>query len=152
MHKYTDRFTLILFLALSFSGCSKHSGPDTDENKKNGCFKNGYDDKHYRVAKNAKVEIGYASYYAKCFQGQRTASGETCDLGKYTAAHRSLPFGTMVRVTMPQNGKCVIVKVNDRGPHVRGRVIDLSYVAAKKLGLISTGIAKVKIEKLEKVE
>ena len=103
------------------------------------------------MAKNTKVETGYASYYAKCMQGRRTASGETCDLCKYTAAHRTLPFGTMVRVTMLQNNKSVIVKVNDRGPHVKSRVIDLSLAAAKQLGLLGPGIAKVKVERVEKV-
>ena len=140
---------MILFsLSFIFSGCGQPTGP---QNKVKVCFGNGYDDKDYRVAKNTKVETGYASYYAKCMQGRRTASGETCDLCKYTAAHRTLPFGTMVRVTMLQNNKSVIVKVNDRGPHVKSRVIDLSLAAAKQLGLLGPGIAKVKVERVEKV-
>ena len=148
MHKYTFWFMIVFALSLMFSGCGQ---PTCPQNKVNVCFKNGYDDKDYRVAKNAKAEIGNASYYAKCMQGRRTASGETCDLCKYTAAHRTFPFGTMLRVTMLQNNKSVIVKVNDRGPRVRGRVVDLSFAAAKQLGLVRAGVAKVKVERLEKV-
>ena len=152
MHKYTFWLTLVFSLSLMFSGCSKPSGPDKDQDKVRACFENEYDHENYRVAKNTKAEVGYASYYAKCMQGRRTASGETCDLCKYTAAHRTLPFGTMLRVTMLQNKKSVIVKVNDRGPRVRGRVIDLSLAAAKKLDLVRPGVAKVKVERLEKVD
>ena len=124
---------------------------DKKKTKAKTSFDNRYNDENYRVAKNAKVEIGNASYYAYAMNGRRTASGEIYTANKYTAAHRSLPFGTMIRVTMLQNGKSVIVKVNDRGSYVKGRVIDLSLVSAQKLGLIRTGITKVKIEKLEKV-
>ena len=142
---------IMFFLSLVISGCSKTSVPSKDQNKEKVCFENRYSDKNYRLVKNATVQTGYASYYAKCLQGRRTASGEICNLSNYTAAHRSLPLGTMVRVTMIQNGKNVIVKVNDRGPYVRGRVIDLSLAAAKKLGMMHAGVAKVKIEKLETV-
>jgi len=148
MYKYTFWLMIVVSLSFMFSGCGQPTGP---QNKVKVCFGNGYDDENYRVAKNTKVETGYASYYAKCMQGRRTASGETCDLCKYTAAHRTLPFGTMLRVTMLQNNKSVIVKVNDRGPRVRGRVVDLSLAAAKQLDLIRPGVAKVKIERLEKV-
>jgi len=149
MHnKYTFLLMTVFSLSFIFSGCSK---PIEPQNKVKVCFGNGYDDQDYRVDKNTKLETGYASYYAKCMQGRRTASGETCDLCKYTAAHRTLPFGTMLRVTMLQNNKSVIVKVNDRGPRVRGRIIDLSLAAAKQLGLVRAGVAKVKIERLEKV-
>jgi len=145
---------MVLF-ALSFvlAGCGTFSEPDikqTDANEK-ASLECAYNDKHYRVVKNAKAEIGNASYYANYMNGRRTACGEKYCTGKYTAAHRSLPFGTMVRVTMLQSGKSVIVKINDRGSYVKGRVIDLSLTAAKKLGLVRAGIAKVKIEKLEKV-
>jgi len=149
MHKYTFWLMIVFSLPFMFSGCGQPSEP---QNKVKVCFGNGYDDQDYRVAKNTKVETGYASYYAKCMQGRRTASGETCDLCKYTAAHRTLPFGTMLRVTMLQNNKSVIVKVNDRGPRIRGRVIDLSLAAAKQLDLVRAGVAKVKIERLEKVK
>ena len=151
MHTYTSWVTILIFLSLFFAGCSKLSEPDKKQTEAKVSLESRHSDKNYRVAKNAKAEIGYASYYANHMKGRRTASGEIYDLSKYTAAHRSLPLGTMVRVTMLQNGKSVIVKVNDRGSYVKGRVIDLSLAAAKKLGLVRAGIAKVKVEKLEKV-
>ncbi|RKX71460.1 hypothetical protein DRP53_01395 [candidate division WOR-3 bacterium] len=91
---------------------------------------------------------GKASWYGKEFHGKRTASGEIFNMYAFTAAHRTLPFGTKVRVTNLANGKSVVVKINDRGPFVRGRIIDLSYAAAKKIGLVRMGVAKVKIEVL----
>lgn len=151
MYKYTRWFMILLFVSLFSVGCSKPSEPDIKKSKAKASFEGRYNDKNYRVAQNAKVEIGIASYYANSMNGRRTASGEIYNSKKYTAAHRSLPLGTMVRVTMLQNGKSVIVKVNDRGSYVKGRVIDLSFASAQKLGLIRAGIAKVKIEKLEKV-
>lgn len=90
---------------------------------------------------------GLASVYGKQFNGKSTASGERYDSGALTAAHRTLPFGTDVRVTNLQNGKSVRVRINDRGPHVRGRIIDLSSSAAAALGF-STGVARVRIEVL----
>jgi rare lipoprotein A len=89
---------------------------------------------------------GVASYYAQKFQGRPTASGEKFDNGKLTAAHRTLPFGTKVRVTNLGNGRSVTVRVNDRGPFVRGRVIDLSYAAARRIDMVRTGIARVRVE------
>ncbi|HEY9190480.1 MAG TPA: septal ring lytic transglycosylase RlpA family protein [Sulfurovum sp.] len=151
MHQYTRWLMILLSLSLFSVGCSKPSEPDVKKTKAKASFENRYNDEKYRVDKNAKVEIGIASYYANAMNGRRTASGEIYDTKKYTAAHRSLPLGTMVRVTMLQNGKSVIVKVNDRGSYVKGRVIDLSWASAQKLGLIRAGIAKVKIEKLEKM-
>ena len=84
---------------------------------------------------------GVASYYAAKFDGRRTASGETFRNGGYTAAHRTLPFGTMVRVT--RGDREVVVKINDRGPFTKGRVIDVSQAAARDLGLIGPGHATV---------
>jgi rare lipoprotein A len=86
---------------------------------------------------------GYASYYS--YSG-RTASGERADPEGLTAAHRSLPFGTRVRVTEPRSGRSVVVRINDRGPFVRGRIIDLSLGAARALGITSQGVALVQIE------
>lgn len=89
---------------------------------------------------------GIASYYGADFHGKRTASGETFDQWKLTCAHRDLPFGTRLRVTNLKNEKSVIVRVNDRGPWVAGRMIDLSYAAAQKIDLIRDGVTRVKIE------
>ncbi len=91
------------------------------------------------------TESGRASFYADKFQGRRTASGETFKQQHLTAAHRSLPFGSRVKVTNLDNGRTVKVRINDRGPFVSGRIIDLSKKAARKLGMIPSGTANVKI-------
>ena len=89
---------------------------------------------------------GLASYYAEPYHGRKTSNGETFDSYKdMTAAHRTLPFNTLVRVTNQNNGQSVDVRINDRGPFVNGRVIDLSYIAAQKIDIIRAGIAPVKI-------
>ncbi|MEH2462281.1 septal ring lytic transglycosylase RlpA family protein [Nostoc sp.] len=93
---------------------------------------------------------GMASYYGYDGSGNRTASGQRFNPEEMTAAHRSLPFGTQVRVTNTYNGRSVVVRINDRGPFVRGRVIDLSAGAARILGMIGSGVAQVHIEVLEK--
>lgn len=92
------------------------------------------------------VAIGKASYYGKGFQGKKTAAGRRFNTMDFTAAHRSLPFGTIVRVTNLNNGKQVFVTINDRGPFVKSRIIDLSTAAAQQLGIVSSGIGKVRIE------
>ena len=92
------------------------------------------------------VEKGEASYYGPGFHGKETASGETFNQNDLTAAHRKLPLGTKAKVTNLENGKSVKVEVNDRGPYAKGRVIDLSKAAAKKIGVDDEGTAKVKIE------
>lgn len=91
-------------------------------------------------------EIGLASYYSSQFHGRKTANGELYNKDKYTAAHRTLAFGTIVRVTNLRNDKSVVVKITDRGPHRRSRIIDLSYIAAEDIGLIHHGVSKVKLE------
>jgi rare lipoprotein A len=91
-------------------------------------------------------EIGIASYYSDDFQGRKTASGEAYDKNKLTAAHKTLPFGTMIRVTRLDNNKSVVVRVNDRGPYISGRIVDLSRKAAQQIGLIREGNTKVKVE------
>ncbi|WP_082745688.1 septal ring lytic transglycosylase RlpA family protein [Erythrobacter sp. CCH5-A1] len=88
---------------------------------------------------------GSASYYAAKFDGRRTASGERFDNGAMTAAHRTLPFGTLVRVTNVANGRSVIVRINDRGPFSRGRMIDVSRAAASELGLVARGHGTVEL-------
>ncbi|WP_041702085.1 septal ring lytic transglycosylase RlpA family protein [Prosthecochloris aestuarii] len=89
---------------------------------------------------------GKASYYADRFHGRLTANGERFNMHEMTAAHKSLPFGSMVRVTNLTNGKKVVVRINDRGPYIKGRIIDLSKGAAKEIGLIKKGVSKVKLE------
>jgi rare lipoprotein A len=95
------------------------------------------------------IEIGFASWYGGKFQGRPTASGEPFDSNKLTAAHKSLPFGTIVRVTNLENNLMVEVRINDRGPFVEGRIIDLSRAAAYAIGITGKGIALVKLETIE---
>ena len=92
------------------------------------------------------TESGKASYYANSFDGKKTASGEIFRQRKLTAAHKTLPFGTKVTVVNIANGKSVKVTINDRGPFVAGRIIDLSSKAAKKIGMINTGVANVQVK------
>lgn len=94
----------------------------------------------------AQIQTGKASFYADKFEGHATASGEKYKHSKLTAAHKTLPFGTLVKVTNLANNETVEVVVNDRGPYVEGRIIDLSKSAAEKLGFLNQGLAEVKIE------
>jgi rare lipoprotein A len=91
-------------------------------------------------------QIGRASWYGEDFQGQQTASGEDFDMNKLTCAHRSLPLGSLIRVTNLRNHKSVVVRVNDRGPMPENRVVDLSYAAARFLGFSSRGTAPVRLD------
>ena len=95
------------------------------------------------------TQQGTASWYGKKFHGRKTASGEIYDMNKLTAAHPSLPFGTVVRVTGLKNGKSTVVRINDRGPWIRGRIIDLSYAAAEQIDMIQAGLLEVEIEVLK---
>ncbi|MHA4839020.1 septal ring lytic transglycosylase RlpA family protein [Sphingopyxis sp. MSC1_008] len=99
------------------------------------------------ILDETETEIGggVASYYGNELAGNRTASGERFDPGQLTAAHRSLPFGSMVRVTNTSNGDSVVVRINDRGPFSRGRVIDVSHAAAREIGMQRSGTARVKL-------
>ena len=94
----------------------------------------------------ATLQEGVASYYADKHHGRMTANGETFDMYALTAAHRKLPFGTKLKVTSLVNNRSVIVRINDRGPYVNGRVIDLSYGAAVELQMLKSGLAEVRLE------
>jgi len=113
-----------LYLAAAFSGCGA-----SREIKKPPAYE----------------ATGTASYYGRKFHGRRTASGERYDMHAMTAAHPSLAFGTVVRVTHLKNGRSVTVRINDRGPFIRGRIIDLSFAAAKTIGMLADGLARVRI-------
>jgi rare lipoprotein A len=94
------------------------------------------------------TQTGTASWYGSGFQSKTTASGEPFDMNDLTAAHRSLPLDSLVRVTNLQNGRSVVVRINDRGPFERGRVIDVSARAARVLGMRNRGVARVRVEAL----
>lgn len=123
-----------LLLAAAVSGCAA-SRPFTALDTTSGAVPVG-------------ASVGMASFYAREHDGRRTASGERFDMRAMTAAHRTLPFGTRVRVTNLDNGRRTVVRINDRGPFRRGRIIDVSYAAARALGLVASGVAKVRIDVL----
>lgn len=120
------RSSLLVVALLFFAGCGG-GGPDFETD-------------------SASVESGLASYYGEKFRGRPTASGEIFDPDRMTCAHKTLAFGTVVKVTRLDTGKAVTVRVNDRGPFVVGRIIDLSEGAARKLGMIAAGVVKVRVE------
>jgi rare lipoprotein A len=99
--------------------------------------------------KGLSGEEGYASWYGPKFHGRRTANGEIYNMHKLTAAHKTLPFGIYVLVTNLDNGATVVVRINDRGPFVKGRIIDLSRAAAERIDMIRMGTARVKIERYD---
>lgn len=126
--------TLVIISAFLFDSCTsalRYSIQDTS-------FKN-----------SEKVQVGVASYYGVEFHGRPTASGEIYNMNALTAAHPTLPMGTLVKVTNLANNKSVIVRINDRGPFKKNRIIDVSYEAAKQLGFLNDGTALVKIELIE---
>lgn len=104
------------------------------------------DDQKTRTYAKSHELVGQASWYGKKYHGRLTASGERYNMRAYTAAHKTLPFGTIVRVTNTANNKTVDVKINDRGPFAKGRVIDLSHKSFEQIGNIKKGLAPVKIK------
>ena len=96
-----------------------------------------------------KFQVGRASWYGRLFQHKKTASGEPYDMHDFTAAHRTLPLGSWVKVTNLKNDKSVMVRINDRGPVLKSRILDLSYGAAMILGMDGDGIAKVRLDLIE---
>jgi rare lipoprotein A len=123
---------LVVFSAFIIAGCAR----STTQLRTNHALK----------ASQEKSWDGIASWYGGKFHGRCTASGEIFNMNHYTAAHRTLPFNTRVRVTNLRNGRYTIVRINDRGPFVRGREIDLSYMAARDIGMLEKGLERVKLE------
>ncbi len=102
-----------------------------------------------KVTKHRTTMTGVSSFYAEDFHGKITANGETYDMYGLTAAHKTLPFNSLVKVTNLDNDKTLTLRINDRGPYAKGRILDCSYGAAVKLGFIGHGTARVKIEVIE---
>ena len=133
-----------LLLTLATNACSsdirfarhnKTAGNDSVQKKEPS------KDQNYKVN---QILTGICSYYGKKFHGRKTASGEIYDMYAFTAAHKTLPFNTILLIENLANGKKVQVRVNDRGPYKKGRILDLSYSAAKKIGMISSGTARIR--------
>lgn len=106
-------------------------------------------DVYYNFSSSLETADGYASYYADDFDGKQTANGETFNMYELTAAHKTYPFNTMIRVTNLSNNRSIIVRINDRGPFVDNRVIDLSLGAAMQLDMVDSGIQKVQLDIIE---
>jgi len=123
---------LVLLLAVSGLGCASSSAHVYRELMRN--------------EQPLKTVYGVASWYGREYHGRRTASGEIFDMNAHTAAHRTLPFGTLVRVTSLSTRRQTVVRINDRGPFKRGRDIDLSYGAARDLGILELGLEKVRLD------
>lgn len=117
----------LLLAALAGGGCGSSRGPEPPR------------------VRPGKIDRGIASWYGPKFHGRRTANGEVYDMHGLTAAHRSLPFGTWVEVTNLDNGRRVLVRINDRGPFIRGRVLDVSFGAAQELDMVHAGLARVEM-------
>jgi rare lipoprotein A len=140
-NRYRHFTAAALALLVTVAGATAHAVAGSHEQK----------DPHPPKAKRW-IEIGKASWYGRRFQGHRTASGEAFDLNMLTCAHRTLPIGTLLKVTNLTNRKFIMVRVNDRGPVPHGLILDLSYAAARSLGFNGKGTAHVQLEKVEGAE
>jgi rare lipoprotein A len=145
--------TLILVAGLTGCGKTRLPGPTKQEPSRagEGTYREySIGSKKYRPLRSAHgyTQTGTASWYGKKFHRRTTANGESYNMYAMTAAHKLLPMNTKVRVTNLENGKAATVRINDRGPFVKNRVIDLSYAAAKKLGVVGPGTARVKLQAL----
>lgn len=145
----SKRHPILIFVMVLIAGCA--STPPQGYYSKQGTQR-AYqiDGKWYSPVDSANgyEEEGIASWYGRDFHGKKTSNGEIYDMYAMTAAHKTLPIGTYVKVTRFDNGKETIVRINDRGPFVKGRIIDLSYKAASELGIADSGTAKVEITAL----
>lgn len=143
------RFLSIAFLLILLAGCGPTTVTPGPSGKKTPPTQKPYriDGKTYYPIDSADGyrEKGNASWYGKKFHGRKTANGETYNMHAKTAAHKTLPMGTVLLVRNLSNGKETVVRINDRGPFVRSRIIDLSYKAASEIGMIQSGIAKTEI-------
>ncbi|MFZ0199700.1 MAG: septal ring lytic transglycosylase RlpA family protein [Candidatus Sulfotelmatobacter sp.] len=135
-----------LMIGLMIVGLGAAQGPNNSEASSAPSRAPIKPESRKQIAKNQPYQVGTASWYGEDFEGKPTASGEDYDMYEMTAAHPTLPLGTYVRVTNLHNGKAVVVKVNDRGPIVEGRIIDLSYGAAQALQFQHRGLQRVRLD------
>ena len=144
MHKYILPIIISLSGVILVVNCSSSPRYTTGSRSRSNPVK-----KVNSTAKSKKILKGISSYYGEDFHGKLTANGEVFDMYGLTAAHKTLPLNTIVRVTNLENEKSLILRINDRGPYVKGRMLDCSYGAALKLGFIGNGTTKVKVEVIE---
>ncbi len=141
--------SLAIVLSVASLGAGAASGPESSEAAK-VIIRPVRPTVRQRIPKNKKksqpYQVGTASWYGDYFQGKPTASGEPYNMHDFTAAHPTIPLGTFVRVTNLRNGRAVVVRINDRGPVVDGRIIDVSYNAARALGFKERGVQRVRLD------
>lgn len=145
------KFLFTTFLCLIINACSPAPRYTSDESKspiKSNIKTPSLSAKNKNI-KHRRVMKGVSSFYAEDFHGKLTANGEVYDMYGLTAAHKTLPLNTIVRVTNLLNNKSLILRINDRGPYVKGRILDCSYGAAKKLDFVKNGTTDVKVEVIE---
>ncbi|MBI3474991.1 MAG: septal ring lytic transglycosylase RlpA family protein [Acidobacteria bacterium] len=145
--------SLAVLLSVASLGAGAASGPNSSEAAKVANKPTVIQpvSRRSKPIKNSPYEVGTASWYGDYFQGKATASGEPFDMQAMTAAHPTLPLGSFVRVTNLRNGRAVVVRINDRGPVVEGRIIDVSYNTARVLGFEGRGIQKVRLDLVKPV-
>lgn len=141
--KHYILLTFVIVGTFILNGCAGSERYTRDRSSSAG--RPSYDKSSHKIRGRHRLR-GIASYYGKKFHGRKTANQEVFDMYAMTAAHKTLPFNTKVRVINRENGKSVIVRINDRGPYKWRRIIDLSYGAAQKINLIRSGTARVKLE------
>ncbi len=139
---------LAVLLSVASLGAGAASGPNSSEAAKvvKPTGAKAVSRQSAKQIKNSPYEVGTASWYGKYFQGKETASGEPFDMQALTAAHPTLPLGSFVRVTNLRNGRAIVVRINDRGPVVEGRIIDVSYNTARILGFHEKGLQRVRLD------
>jgi len=140
--------SLAVLFAVASLGAGAASGPNSSEAAKvtKSPAVQAVSRQTKRQVKGSPYQVGTASWYGEYFQGRATASGEPFDMHALTAAHPTLPLGTFVRVTNLRNGRVIVVRINDRGPVVEGRIIDVSYNTARILGFQSRGLQRVRLD------
>ena len=153
MYRYIQHLAIGSILIVLISGCSSSprygSEIKTSRVGLSASKKTASKTSRKRTVNHRKIIKGVSSYYAEDFHGKLTANGEVYDMYGLTAAHKTLPLNTICRVTNLANNKSLILRINDRGPYVKGRILDCSYGAAKKLDFVQQGTTRVKIEIIE---
>ncbi len=147
MRRVLSNILVVLFVITGLEAAPRTSTQQQDQNPVKTNTASKPQPKPHR--RKRPYQVGTASWYGRHFHGKPTASGEPFNMYQFTAAHRHLPLGTMVKVTNLQNGESVIVRVNDRGPVPKSRIIDLSYGAARMIGLSGPGVEPVRLDVVE---
>ena len=143
MLRVLNQSAVVLLFATALGAAPSNKTPDLNQGIP------GQTQEAIKPIPTRKFQVGRASWYGRLFQHKKTASGEPYDMHDFTAAHRTLPLGSWVKVTNLKNDKSVMVRINDRGPVMRSRILDLSYGAAMILGIGDDGVAKVRLDVIE---